>query len=101
MSISSKIVVPSFSTPKGISPIGESTYAREAWKEWAMDIHEWLGMLMVDADRLKANDRVDPYLCTYQVPNPASGPRDVVQLQWRGVIPSCAIHQVWTDLWQV
>lgn len=66
-----------------------------------MDIHEWLGMLMVDADRLKANDRVDPYLCTYQVPNPASGPRDVVQLQWRGVIPSCAIHQVWTDLWQV
>ena len=100
LNISSKIIVPSFAVLKSISPTGESTYARETWKEWAMDINEWLGMLMVDADRVKANDRVDPYLCTY-VPNSASEPRDVVQIQWRGMIPSCVIHKTWTDLWQV
>ncbi|KAF8422065.1 ribonuclease P 40kDa subunit-domain-containing protein [Tirmania nivea] len=96
--ISGPLTVPSFSAPEGAGPIRGTEYTRETWKEWALDIHEWLGMVAIDADRIKANDTVDPYLSTYQVPNPSKNPQKVTRLRWRGMIPAGFIHQTWTDL---
>lgn len=58
-------------------------------------------MAAIDADRIKANDRVDPYLSTYEVPDPIKAPMRIVRLHWRGMIPVGFIDKTWTDLWQV
>lgn len=92
------LTIPSFSAPEGAGPIRGTEYTRETWKEWALDIHEWFGMVAIDADRIKANDEVNPYLSTYQVPNPIKNSQKVSRLRWRGMIPAGFIHQTWTDL---
>ncbi|KAF8468913.1 hypothetical protein BDZ91DRAFT_721372 [Kalaharituber pfeilii] len=57
--------------PLGTAPDGSSDYAIEAWKEWALDLYEWIGMALIEADRMKADDKVDPHLSNYQVNEPA------------------------------
>lgn len=97
--ISEPLSIPSFSAPEGEGPIKGTEYTKETWKEWALDIHEWLGMAVIDADRIKASDVVDPYLSTYQVPNPIKKSQKLTRLRWRGMIPAGFIHKMWADLW--
>lgn len=96
---SGPLAVPSFVAPEGAKPIQGGKFSKEMWKEWALDIHEWLGMVAIDADRINANDKVDPYLSTYQVPDPIDRSLKVVKLRWRGMIPAEFIHKMWTSLW--
>lgn len=91
--------VPSFHAEAGLAPTGGTEYSRESWKEWAADLHEWIAMVELGADRILANDSVDPYLSTYQVTDPLEEPMDIVKLRWRGMIPARFIKQTWKDLW--
>ena len=43
--------------------------------------------------RLKANDRVDPYVALYEPPEPKHM-QDVTHLRWRGLLPPSFIHKV-------
>ena len=80
--------------PEGLAPQGKTEYSREAWREWAVDQLEWLGLVSLGADRIKAADNIDPYLSTYQVPEPLDTPMKVVRMRWRGLIPAEFIGDV-------
>lgn len=90
--------MPSFNPEDGLSPTKGTEYTREAWKEWATDLQEWIAMVQLRADRIQANDSVDPYLSTYEVTNSVDGPLKVVQLRWRGMIPARFIKKTWKEL---
>ncbi|KAF8835515.1 hypothetical protein BDN67DRAFT_1039622 [Paxillus ammoniavirescens] len=51
------------------------------------DLFEWVGMACLGAQRLKANDRVDPYVAVYEVPSP-SCIGNITHLRWRGLMDS-------------
>lgn len=53
----------------------------EDWDEYIGDLFEWVGMACLGAQRLKANDRVNPYVAVYEVPAP-SYIGDVTQITW-------------------
>ncbi|KAG1881076.1 ribonuclease P 40kDa subunit-domain-containing protein, partial [Suillus subluteus] len=53
----------------------------EDWDEYIGDLFEWVGMACLGAQRLKANDRVNPYVAVYEVPAP-SYIGDVTQIRW-------------------
>ncbi|KAI5808895.1 ribonuclease P 40kDa subunit-domain-containing protein [Peziza echinospora] len=93
--ISEDLIVPSMRCPEGLAPQGETEYSREAWREWAVDQLEWLGLVSLDADRIKAADTIDPYLSTYQVPEPLDTPMKIVRMRWRGLVPAQFIGDVW------
>ncbi|KAF8472079.1 ribonuclease P 40kDa subunit-domain-containing protein, partial [Kalaharituber pfeilii] len=98
ISISESLIVPSFMPPLGTAPDGSSDYAIEAWKEWALDLHEWIGMALIEADRIRADDKVDPYLSNYQVNEPAKTARRIVTIRWRGMIAANYIESVCNDI---
>lgn len=73
-------------------------------------LFEWIGMACVGAQRqvpsrgsvsrrmltrrrLRANDRVDPYVAVYDVPEPASI-GDVVHVRWKGLMDSRFVQSV-------
>ncbi|KAN0088373.1 Ribonuclease P 40kDa (Rpp40) subunit domain containing protein [Tylopilus felleus] len=56
-------------------------------------LFEWIGMACLGAQRLRANDRVDPYVAVYDVPEPASI-GDVVHVRWKGLMDSRFVQSV-------
>ncbi|KAF9224039.1 hypothetical protein BS17DRAFT_830120 [Gyrodon lividus] len=56
-------------------------------------LFEWVGMACLGAQRLKANDRVDPYVAVYEAPSP-SYIGDVTYLRWRGFLDSSFVRSL-------
>ncbi|KAI9459025.1 ribonuclease P 40kDa subunit-domain-containing protein [Russula earlei] len=67
--------------------------ALQDWNERASSLFEWIGMVNVGAQRLQANDRVDPYVAVYSAPAP-SAVGDVVHVQWRGFLTPRFVQRV-------
>ncbi|KAG2137625.1 ribonuclease P 40kDa subunit-domain-containing protein [Suillus bovinus] len=53
----------------------------EDWDEHIGELFEWVGMACLGAQRLKANDRVNPYVAVYEAPSP-SYIGDVTRITW-------------------
>ncbi|KIK85609.1 hypothetical protein PAXRUDRAFT_696233 [Paxillus rubicundulus Ve08.2h10] len=57
------------------------------------DLFEWAGMACLGAQRLKANDRVDPYVAVYEAPSP-SCIGSITHLRWRGLMDTSFVLSV-------
>ncbi|KAJ3717971.1 ribonuclease P 40kDa subunit-domain-containing protein [Lentinula raphanica] len=55
------------------------------WWETMEELFEWVGMTGLGATRLKANDRVDPFVAVYEPPA-SSQIGNVTHMQWTGFI---------------
>ncbi|KAJ3754798.1 ribonuclease P 40kDa subunit-domain-containing protein, partial [Lentinula raphanica] len=55
------------------------------WWETMEELFEWVGMAGLGATRLKANDRVDPFVAVYEPPA-SSQIGNVTHMQWTGFI---------------
>ncbi|KAK0239127.1 ribonuclease P 40kDa subunit-domain-containing protein [Armillaria nabsnona] len=55
------------------------------WNESLHGLFEWVGMAGLGAQRLHANDRVDPHVSLYQAPSP-SNIGNITHLRWRGFL---------------
>ncbi|KAH9995433.1 ribonuclease P 40kDa subunit-domain-containing protein, partial [Russula compacta] len=55
------------------------------WNERASSLFEWVGMVNVGAQRLQANDRVDPYVAVYSAPAPFIV-GDMLHIRWQGFL---------------
>ncbi|GLB41658.1 putative ribonuclease P 40kDa (Rpp40) subunit [Lyophyllum shimeji] len=57
----------------------------EDWNTEMAALFEWVGMACLGSQRLKANDRVDPYVAVYECPSP-SYIGNVTHLRWTGFL---------------
>ncbi|KAG6381716.1 ribonuclease P 40kDa subunit-domain-containing protein [Boletus reticuloceps] len=78
-----------------VSHIGDLVQSSEETTEDHQErleaLFEWVGMACLGAQRLRANDRVDPYVAVYEVPEPASI-EDVTHLHWRGLMDNAFVR---------
>ncbi|KAF5361819.1 hypothetical protein D9756_002399 [Leucocoprinus leucothites] len=68
----------------------------EEFEDWQHDVSalfEWVGMTGLHAQRLQANDRVDPYVAIYEPPT-ASRVGNVTHLRWRGLLSPAFVQSV-------
>lgn len=65
----------------------------EEWRELAIDVFEWFGMLACEASRISATDKVDPFYSVYATPDPCQ-PTTVTKLSRTGFISSQEISSV-------
>ncbi|KAF9240609.1 ribonuclease P 40kDa subunit-domain-containing protein [Melanogaster broomeanus] len=56
-------------------------------------LFEWAGMACLGAQRLKANDRVDPYVAVYEAPSP-SRIGNITHVRWRGLMDGGFVQSV-------
>ncbi|KAF9073206.1 ribonuclease P 40kDa subunit-domain-containing protein [Rhodocollybia butyracea] len=71
-----------------LRPQGKDASAKEEvedWYETIEELFEWVGMAGFGATRLKANDRVDPFVAVYDPPSP-SRVGNVTHMRWSGFI---------------
>ncbi|KAJ3495714.1 hypothetical protein NLJ89_g10584 [Agrocybe chaxingu] len=67
--------------------------ALEDWSRRVQNLFEWVGMAALGAQRLDANDRVDPYVALYEPPI-SSRVGNVTYLQWRGLLSPHFVQQI-------
>ncbi|KAI5995563.1 ribonuclease P 40kDa subunit-domain-containing protein [Pisolithus albus] len=80
-------------------PIAGTVFGKETnpeeYEARASEIFEWAGMACLGAQRLKANDRVDPYVAVYEVPTP-SRVGNLTHVRWKGTMDSAFVQSVLT-----
>ncbi|KAF8159424.1 ribonuclease P 40kDa subunit-domain-containing protein [Crassisporium funariophilum] len=67
--------------------------AIDEWNHRMEALFEWIGMACLSAQRLFANDRVDPYIGVYEPPTP-SRTQNVTHLRWRGLLCPAFVQEV-------
>ncbi|KAI0318569.1 ribonuclease P 40kDa subunit-domain-containing protein [Amylostereum chailletii] len=67
--------------------------AVEDWNAEMSELFEWVGMAILGAQRLQANDRVDPYVAVYSPPQP-SRTGDLTHISWRGFLPPAFVQRI-------
>ncbi|KAH9014149.1 hypothetical protein EDB83DRAFT_2233032 [Lactarius deliciosus] len=63
------------------------------WNEKASAYFEWVGMVNIGAQRLRANDRVDPYVAVYSTPTPFTV-GDVTHMKWYGFLTPQFVQKI-------
>ncbi|KAF8553580.1 hypothetical protein OG21DRAFT_1510027 [Imleria badia] len=80
-----------------VSHIGDlvqsTTESPEDHQDHLEALFEWVGMGCLGAQRLHANDRVDPYVAVYEAPSPASID-DVTYMRWNGLMDDTFVRSV-------
>ncbi|TFK39770.1 ribonuclease P 40kDa subunit-domain-containing protein [Crucibulum laeve] len=79
------IPVPSLTPRPFTSKKASSSEELDEWNESTGALFEWIGMACLGAQRLKANDRVDPFVALYEPPTP-SRIGNATHLRWRGLL---------------
>lgn len=68
----------------------------------AVEMDEWLNLVMLQSPRIRQNDHIDPYLCRYAKPSERSSEvGSLVCLRWSGFIPSTWLRHMFLVLWFV
>ncbi|KAL5536696.1 hypothetical protein ACEPAF_519 [Sanghuangporus sanghuang] len=71
----------------------EGDMDRDEENERIDELFEWVGMACMDSDRLKGNDRPNPFVAQYEVPGP-SRIGSVTRVRWSGFLAPSFVKQV-------
>jgi ribonuclease P/MRP protein subunit RPP40 len=68
-------------------------------KNYQEQLLEWVGLVLIDSSRIRSNDKTDPFICRYHLPeafedNDTTKDTSVVHLRWRGLMSSRFIREV-------
>ncbi|KIP01853.1 hypothetical protein PHLGIDRAFT_79987, partial [Phlebiopsis gigantea 11061_1 CR5-6] len=67
--------------------------AMEEWDESAAELFEWVGLACLGSERIRVNDKPDPYICVYAPPAP-SHTENLVHIRWKGLLPPPFVQSV-------
>ncbi|KAF9006163.1 ribonuclease P 40kDa subunit-domain-containing protein [Cyathus striatus] len=76
-----------------LSPRPSEFEELDDWNHDMSELFEWTGMAALGAQRLRANDRVDPFVAVYEAPTP-SQIGNVTHLQWKGLLSPTFVKRV-------
>lgn len=66
---------------------------------WAIELHEWISLVVLGSPRILKNDIIDPFLCRYAVPGDIQPHNSgVVSIQWSGFIPAHWVRSLFVVL---
>lgn len=90
--------------PGVVLPVVDSTDAFSD-RDYQEELLEWLGLMLIESPRVQEGDKVEKYLCRYQLPElfNAEGPNsreaeDVVHVQLLGCILSRTVTELFLNL---
>jgi len=92
--------LPKFKAPQAadVSLDLPKEYITDTFLEWTNDIHEWLALASISADRLSSIDSIDPLLSRYTVEDPQKSPLKIIKISWKGFIPASWAHKLFSAL---
>jgi ribonuclease P/MRP protein subunit RPP40 len=88
-----KASIPSLKPPTDLN----SAYGAD-FEDYAVEIYEWLSMILLESPRVDASDNVDPFLCRYSPPGDSYNQGNIVKITWRGFLSSIGVQKLFIQL---
>lgn len=82
----------------GMSKESRERYSAEARQEFASNIYEWIGMIILQSPLINFGNEIDPYLSQYEVFDAQHNPKDLCILHFNGLMASSTLSRVFASL---
>ena len=78
----------------------EALQTEHNFEQWTLQLYEWLSLVSIHSPRICPDDKIDPFLSRYQVPeNGTSGDSvSLTTLTWKGLIPATWVRNLMIEL---
>lgn len=93
MSLPIRVKIPSLKPPKEVDP----SYGAD-FEDYAVDIHEWLSLILLESPRINSSDNIDPFLSRYVPPGGSFTDSKLVKVTWQGFISASWAHKIFVQL---
>lgn len=90
-----RVEIPQFQPPSESKDKFEDDF-----RDFAVDIYEWLSLICLESPRVDINDQIDPYLSRYVSPKPellSTETSELVKLAWQGFMSPIWAHKIFVE----
>lgn len=88
-----KVNMPSLEPPKDVDP----TYGAD-FGDYAVELQEWLALLLLESPRIDPDDDIDPFLSRYAPPGDSYTNTKLVKITWQGFLAPTWAHKTFVQL---
>ena len=88
-----KVIQPSLEPPKEVDP----TYGAD-FEDYAIELQEWLALVLLESPRIGPDDKIDPFLSRYAPPGDSQTCTKLVKLTWQGFLAPTWAHQAFVQI---
>ena len=74
-----------------------SSYSAD-FEDYAVDIHEWLSLILLESPRINFDDKIDPFLSRYAPPGDSFFNSKLVKVTWQGFISPSWAHKTYIQM---
>ena len=68
------------------------------FEDYAVDVYEWLSLVLLESPRIKSEDKIDPFLSRYVPPGDSFTDSKIVKLTWQGFISPSWAHKTFVQM---
>ncbi|TEY56446.1 hypothetical protein BOTCAL_0225g00260 [Botryotinia calthae] len=84
--------------PEFKPPVENNRNYDQDFREFAVEIHEWLSLISLESPRVNSTDKVDPFLSRYDLPIGSDEAEELVKVTWTGFIPPTWAHTTFIQI---
>lgn len=84
--------------PEFKPPVENNRNYDEDFREFAVEIHEWLSLISLESPRVNSTDKVDPFLSRYDLPIGSDETEELVKVTWTGFISPTWAHTTFIQI---
>jgi ribonuclease P/MRP protein subunit RPP40 len=88
-----KVKMPSIKPPTEVDP----SYGAD-FEDYAVDIHEWLSLVLLESPRINSDDKIDSFLTRYVAPGDSFKDTMLVKVTWQGFMSPSWAHKIFVQM---
>jgi ribonuclease P/MRP protein subunit RPP40 len=88
-----KAQIPTLKPPTDVDP----SYGAD-FEDYAVDIHEWLSLALLESPRIDPNDKIDSFLSRYVPPGDYFTNCNLIKITWQGFISPSWAHKAFVQM---
>ena len=75
-----------------LNPLSESASYGADFEDYAVEMHEWLSLALVESPRIRSDDDIDSFLSRYGPPGASTTSSTLVKITWQGFLSPSWAH---------
>jgi ribonucleases P/MRP protein subunit RPP40 len=88
-----KVDLPSLKPPTDV----DRTYGADL-EDYAVELQEWLALILLESPRISPDDKIDPFLSRYAPPGDSHTNTKLVKLTWQGFLSPTWAHKTFVKI---
>jgi ribonuclease P/MRP protein subunit RPP40 len=67
------------------------------FEDYAVEVHEWLSLILLESPRIRSDDKIDAFLSRYVPPGGSTTSSNLVKITWQGFLSPSWAHKTFVQ----